>query len=105
MDEKKLQCLSRLWGHSREEDRDGIEVYRSEGFSFPLSRGRDWIHFHLDGTVEFFGSGPDDRGRRIVGAWTTRGPDTFEVRRQAGPGTERFTLVECDGNVLKLRRA
>jgi hypothetical protein len=99
----KLQCLFKSWGHSREEDADGLTIYRPSGFAFPLSRGRDWIEFRPDGGVLHLGSGPDDRSRAVAGSWASVGHDILEVRRPAETAPRRMTVVYCDAHVLKVR--
>ena len=38
------------WIHSREEDQDDIQFFRTEGFSFPPSFGRDGMEIRPDGS-------------------------------------------------------
>ena len=104
VESSKLQCLFRSWGHSREEDADGLTVYRPSGYSFPLERGRDSLEFHPDGTILHVGSGADDRSRDVIGSWTSAGGDALDVRI-GGPDAapRRVTVVECDAHVLKVR--
>ena len=97
------RCLARMWGHSREEDGGGITVFRPRGFAFPLARGRDFIEFRADGTVNFYGAGPDDRTRVVTGEWRKVGEGAFEVRRPSDPAPRRMTVVHCDEQVLKVR--
>ncbi len=95
--------MARLWGHSREEDGENLTVYRPQGFAFPLARGRDFIEFRIDGTVQFYGAGPDDRTRVVMGKWRKVGEGTFELRRGSDPAPRRMTVVQCDEEVLKVR--
>jgi hypothetical protein len=92
-----------LWGHSREEDGDGITVYRAQGFAFPPARGRDFIEFFADGTVRFYGAGPDDRTRAVMGEWRKVGGDIFEVLLASDRAPRRMTVVQCDERLLKVR--
>lgn len=103
MEASKLRCLLRPWGHSREEDGDGIEVWRPAGYPFPLSRGRDWFELREDGSALFSGPGPDDRSRATPGSWRTTGSDEFELRRSENAPPRRFEVVECSDLVLRLR--
>lgn len=102
MESRKLQCLFKSWGHSREEDKDGLTVYRPSSYRFPLSRGRDSLEFHPDGTILQVGSGPDDRSLNVVGSWKSAGDDVLDVRLE-GASPRRVTVVECDEQVLKVR--
>lgn len=43
------ESIFRKWGHSFEEDSDGVTVYRPSDFSFPRARGRAGIEFKADG--------------------------------------------------------
>lgn len=103
MEASKLQCLLRPWGHSREEDGDGVEVWRPAGYPFPLSRGRNWFELREDGSAIFTGPGPDDRNRAASGSWVATGSDEFELRRSADTPPRRLTIVECSDSVLRLR--
>lgn len=98
-----LNCLFRAWGHSREEDGNGLTVYRPRGFKFPLSRGRDWLEFKPDGTVLFLGAGPDDRNRAVEGKWSSTGERSLQLASDADTAPQRLTIVECSGDVLKVR--
>jgi hypothetical protein len=98
-----LTCLFKAWGHSREEDGDGLTVYRPQGYKFPLSRGRDWLEFKPDGTVLFLGAGPDDRNRAVQGTWSSTGERSLKLSRGAGAPPQRLTIVECSDAVLKVR--
>jgi hypothetical protein len=91
-----------MWGHSREEDADGLAVYRPQGFDFPPSRGRDWLEFRPDGSVVFLGAGPDDRTNAVRGAWRPAGDNAVELSKTAEPA-QRWSIVECNDGVLKVR--
>jgi hypothetical protein len=101
----EYECLVGQWGHSREEDENGVTVYRPRGFPFPLSRGREWIEFRADGTVLFLGAGPDDRTRAIGGSWSSLGDRSLSLSRPAETTPQRLTIVECTDKVLKIRRS
>jgi hypothetical protein len=103
VDASKLQCLLRSWGHSREEDGDGAEVWRPAGFPFPLSRGRNWFELRDDGSAIFFGPGPDDRSQATAGSWVVTGNDEFELRRSENAPPRCLKIVECSDSVLRLR--
>ncbi len=98
-----LNCLSGTWGHSREEDGNGLTVYRPQGYKFPLARGRDWLEFKPDGVVVFLGAGPDDRTRAVNGTWSSTGDRSLQLARGGDSQPQRLTIVECSGDVLKVR--
>jgi hypothetical protein len=98
-----LNCLFRTWGHSREEEGNGLTVYRPQGYKFPLSRGRDWLEFKPNGTVGFLGAGPDDRSRTITGRWSSTGDRSLQLMKGADAAPQRLTIVECSDDVLKVR--
>lgn len=104
MDAILPDCLFRSWGHSFEEDGDGITVFRPAGFSFPLSRGRDWIEFHTDGTVVFYGAAPDDRSRTVTGRWVVAKEGSLEISKGETGTPQRLEIIECTRPVLKVRR-
>lgn len=99
-----FECLFALWGHSREEDKNGLTVYRRKGFDFPLARGREWIEFKPDGSVLFYTAGPDDRPRASNGTWASAGENKFELHEAPSLAPQLFTIEECTAAILKLRR-
>jgi hypothetical protein len=103
MDASKLQCLFQTWGHSREEDANGVTVYRPAGYKFPLSRGRDALEFRPDGTIVKSGPGADDRSRSAAGEWKSSGDKTLDVRLAADSPPRHMTIVDCDEQILKVR--
>ena len=50
----------RHWIHSREEDQADVRFFRTEGFSFPPSFGRDGMELRPDGTFIQDDIGPAD---------------------------------------------
>jgi hypothetical protein len=101
MTEKSLNCLFKTWRHSREEDHDGVTVYRPAGYKFPPARGRDGLEVRPDGTFFALDPGPDDRGRSTPGSWKREGDD---VRVATGPSTSKLmTIVDCNDQMLKVR--
>jgi hypothetical protein len=98
-------CLFKAWRHSREEDAEGVEVYRPTNYNFPLSRGRDGIELRRDGTFVSMGPGPDDRTVPIAGAWRMEeGAANNALVTRAGDGAARkLTIVHCDDDVLKVK--
>lgn len=101
MNDDKLRCLFKSWGHSREEDAGGVTVYRPSGYDFPRARGRDGLEVHPDGTFVRIDPGPDDRGRKTPGSWRRDG-DTLHVS-VGDYAARRMTVVHCDDNLLKVR--
>jgi hypothetical protein len=96
-------ALAKDWVHSYEEDAAGVQVFRTAGFAFPPSRGRDGLGLHLDGTLQRSGAGPTDRssaGR--VGTWTL---DGSHLTLQQGTVKLQF-FIECvAADKLRLRSA
>lgn len=75
-----------VWLHSHEEDTDSTMVYRPRGYAFPPSRGRDALELRPDGTCIEHGSGPDDRGRAVVGRWDDLGSGGMQITVPRGEG-------------------
>ncbi|MFC7446639.1 hypothetical protein [Rhodococcus daqingensis] len=73
------------WGHSFEEDHDGIRVYRPAGFDFPRSRGRGGIEFRPDGSYVDWVVGRGDANEAHEGTWVSgAGNESLEVTTEAG---------------------
>lgn len=61
-------------------------VYRPRGYALPPARGRDALELRPDGTGIEYGSGPDDRGRAVVGRWEDLGSGGMQVTFARGDG-------------------
>ena len=98
-------AIFRRWIHSREEDTGDIEVFRPEGFNFPPAFGRDGFEMRKDGQFIQYDIGPADEVVRVLGRWTSPGPQRVSVSFE---GTERegysFTIYAVDNSVLTIRR-
>ena len=88
--------LHRSWGHSFEEDHDGVAVYRPAGFSFPRARGRGGLEFRPDGTFVDVDAGPADAGRVQPGSWEAAAQDRLRVSGPAGERTLRIVHLSPD---------
>lgn len=77
------------WTHSREEDGDGVEVYRPDDFAFPPSFRRDGFRLHPDGRFVRRDIGPADGTVDVPGRWTAKVVDVaFD-----DPAVEASTLT------------
>src|SRR4051794_13969885 len=99
--------LFQHWIHSREEDSDGIEVYRPEGFPFPPSFGRDGFEMHRDGRFVQDDIGPADGTVQVEGRWeqvaARRVAVSFDQQPTVRPGYT-FDIVDVDRAGLRIRR-
>jgi hypothetical protein len=88
-----------LWLHSHEEDSGSTRVYRPASYDFPVSRGRTAVELRPDGTYIEYDSGPDDRGRAVVGRWQDVGDGRVEatVTRSDGSSSTRRISYRDDG--------
>jgi hypothetical protein len=94
--------LVRRWVHVREEDSDGIEVYRPADRPLPPARGRDGIEFRPDGTFVDLSAGPVDAPVGGAGGqWKTDSGGRLEL---VGPeGSSGYDIVALDDDVLRIR--
>jgi hypothetical protein len=97
------QAIFRKWMHSREEDRDGITVYRDPSYPHPPARGRDGIEFRPGGEFIDWGIGAGDYGQANKGRWDA--VDTTHVRITFADGRPSRTLeiVHCAPDILEVR--
>jgi hypothetical protein len=93
------------WIHSREEDQDDIQFFRTEGFSFPPSFGRDGMEIRPDGTFIQDDVGPADGIVQTPGRWTLQGPGQIAVRFDGEREDYAFTLVSVSAELLQIRQA
>lgn len=96
--------IFRKWRHSREEDGEGLVVYRGEDFNFPPARGRDGIEFRRDGTFIEWAIGAGDAQSGIAGHWQASEPARVQIAFDQGRRPPRvLEVVHCDEGVLKVR--
>jgi hypothetical protein len=93
------------WIHAREEDQDDIQFFRTEGFSFPPSFGRDGMEIRPDGTFIQDDVGPADGIVQTPGRWTLEGPGRIAVRFDGAREDYAFTLVSVSAELLQIRQA
>lgn len=97
--------IFRRWIHSIEEDAEGVEVFRPEGFAFPPSFGRDGFEMLKDGQFIQEDVGPADGIERTIGCWVAFGPQRVQV--SFAPGAREgytFEIVDVDASALRIRR-
>ncbi|WP_205707165.1 hypothetical protein [Kineococcus vitellinus] len=94
--------LCRRWGHSFEEDHDGITVYRPADYEFPRARGRAGMELRQDGSWTDWSVGRGDAPEPTTGKWLRTGDDL----RLANPGGAETALriVQLAPDRLELRR-
>ena len=92
------------WIQSREEDPEGVRVYRPSDYKFPPSRGREGFELKENGEFIWYGIGPTDRPQKITGTWKAEGENQIRVSFEAHR-RESYTMqvVSCDERVLKVR--
>jgi hypothetical protein len=89
--------LARRWVHVREEDAEGVRVYRPADRPLPPARGRDGLELRPDGTYVELRPGPADAPvAGPVGHWR-REHDRLDLA-----GTP-YDIVDLTDDVLKLR--
>jgi hypothetical protein len=93
------------WIHSREEDQDDLQVFRTEAFSFPPSFGRDGMELRPDGTFIQDDVGPADGIVQTPGRWTQQGPGRIAVRFDGAREDYAFTVVSVSAELLQIRLA
>jgi hypothetical protein len=96
--------LFRHWIHSREEDQDGVQSFRTQGFAFPPSFGRDGTELRPDGTFVQDDIRPADGIVQTPGTGPSRGPGQVAVRFDGAREDYAFTIVSVEPG-LRIRRA
>ncbi|WP_221934986.1 hypothetical protein [Georgenia yuyongxinii] len=92
------------WGHSFEEDHDGIEVYRPAGYDFPRARGRAGIELRADGTFVEWAVGPGDAPEPHEGRWDSDPSGTRLEVAAPGGDDQVLTILTASPDRLELRR-
>jgi hypothetical protein len=82
---------------------EGSDVYRPEGYNFPVSWPRPGFRFEADGTFTFFSPAPNDGGVIAeVGAWERVGNNTYKLLKH-GALVEKVRLSGDSQRVIKTR--
>jgi hypothetical protein len=110
------KAIYRVWIHSVEEDKGGVEVYRPEDFRFPPARGREGFEVKARGDFVAHEIAPGDGTDKIPGRWTCRQRDVLSVTcpdvkpKEFLPGEVipplalmTIRIVSCDENVLRVK--
>lgn len=103
MDEDHPTDLARRWTHSHEEDRAGVQVFRTESWHFPPSRGRRSFDLDIGGDLVSAGPGPNDRTRTVSGKWRLLTGGILELRPSDGAVT-RMKVLKLTGDRLEVSR-
>lgn len=93
--------IFRHWVHSREDDEDGVRVYRPHDFNFPLSRGREGLEIEASGALTRYAIGPNDAPMKVSGRWTMIGLQ-LDFADETGPTT--LDVLSYDDDVLRVRQ-
>ena len=91
------------WIHSREEDQADVQFFRTEGFPFPPSFGRDGMELRPDGTFIQDDIGPADGIVQTPGRWTEQSPGQIAVRFDGAREDYAFTVVSVAADLLQIR--
>jgi hypothetical protein len=90
------------WGHSFEEDAEGVQVYRPGGWDFPLARGRGGLELRAGGDLVEWAIAAGDGNEPRPGRWWT--DDAGRVHLQKPDGrTDVAEVVESGDGTPTLR--
>ena len=94
------------WVHSSEEDKEGVMVFRPSHYNFLPSRGRQSIQIKENGEIIFSGPGKDDRKIQDIKFYELENPNILKVFSddQRKEAVTKFEILECNSDVLKIRR-
>jgi hypothetical protein len=103
------EIYEKKWIHSYEEDKDDIQVYHTSTFNFPLSRGRMGLEIEKNGTFIQYGTGPDDRQKKVEGNWTIaegEEPNTIKIDFATDKPIKPYNMkiILCNNDVLRIRK-
>jgi len=99
------ECIFKYWIHSREEDTEGVLVYRPSNFKFPPSRGREGFELKKSGEFILYAIGRDDRPKKDFGHFKVVESNRLSIsfdELQLKPFT--LQILMCDDDVLRVER-
>ncbi len=103
------KVFDKTWVRSSEEEKgDGVEVYRTEEYNFPISRGpREAFRMEKDGSF-ILRIAPADAPVEIKGVWKASGKKqasiSLEKNSYIGKTDYIYQLIELKDNMLKIKR-
>ncbi|RVU19977.1 zinc metalloprotease [Streptomyces antnestii] len=93
------------WWHSHEEDQADVQVFRSEGYEFPISHGRWGLELCEDHTAVVLDIGAADGVDRVDGYWWTDHDDRIHIGMgDPERGDLALRIHSADDESLTLRR-
>jgi hypothetical protein len=98
-------AIYRRWTHSREEDTNGLTVFRPSNFNFPPSRGREGMEFRPNGEFVHYNIGATDRSEAVPGRWHLGADGSIEIEFPTTQmGAYRLAVISVDADILIVRR-
>jgi hypothetical protein len=99
------ECIFKNWIHSREEDTEGISVYRPSNFKFPPSRGRVGFEVKKSGEFIQYAIGRDDRPKKEFGHYKVIESKRLYVSfDELQVKTFTLQILMCDDYVLRVEK-
>lgn len=100
--------FDKLWLRSSEEEKsDGIEVYRREGYNFPISRGpRQAYKFTKSGECTMI-IAPADAPIELKGSWKSEGKKKISINLEKSDFIQKnqfsYEIIEAKAEILKIK--
>lgn len=88
------------WTHSREEDSDGVKVFRPSSYKLPPSRGRVTFILKENGELEYMPLAANDLHQFYPGTWSLSG-NKLTLKYQ--DRTLTYSILESSLTILKLQ--
>lgn len=100
--------LDKVWLRSSEEEKsDGIEVYRPETYSFPITRGpRQGYKFAKNGEFTMI-IAPADAPMELKGSWKREGSKKIRINLEKSDFISKtqfgYEIVEAKADILRIK--
>lgn len=95
--------LGHTWVRAREEEQEeGIEVYRPEGYPLPPARGRAEFSADPNGEFHYSGIGPTDAPSKSAGRWQSGAKNEMHVELDGRDFV--LEVIEVTDDLLRVRR-
>ena len=97
--------LFQQWKHAHEEDTKELKVYRPSSFDFPLSRGREGLNIHRDGTLVQTLIGASDLPEEVKAKWQLKHKSNLLIRPfEKNRPTQEWEIIEVTKDKLTIKR-
>ena len=101
--ENQYVNLINTWHHSHEEDQEGLQVYRTDNYNFPPSRGRLGFSIKENNVAVIFAIARGDGQDKQNGKWLLNGKQVTLKFANPEYASRKFDIIDCTKDKLVIK--